>query len=54
MRVNRLWTAFAVPMVFDRVLDASGAFNAASRAVAVLVFGVVVGFTTHGCCLLTN
>ena len=54
MRVNRFCTAFAVPMVFDRVLDANGAFNAASHAVAALVFGVVVGFSTHGCCLLTD
>ena len=54
MRVNRLWIAFAVPIVFDRVLDDNGAFNAASCAVAALVFGVVVGFATHGCCLLTD
>ena len=46
MRVNRWWIAFAVPIVFDRVLDANGAFNAASRVVAALVFGVVVGFAT--------
>ena len=54
MRVNCLWIAFAVPIVFDRVLDANGTFSAASRAVAALVFGLVVGFATHGCCLLTN
>jgi len=54
MRVNRLWTAFAVPIVFDRVLDANGAFNAATCAVAALVFGVVVGFSTHGRCLPTD
>jgi len=52
MRMNYLWAAFAVPVVFDRVCDASGAFNAASRAAAALVFGVVVGVAVHGCCLL--
>ena len=54
MRVIHLWISFAVPMVFDRVLDDNGAFNAASCAVAVLVFGVVVGFATYGCCLLAD
>jgi hypothetical protein len=54
MSANRLWIAFAVPMVFDCVLDDNDMFNAAYRAVAALVFGVVVGFATHGCCLLTN
>jgi len=39
MRVNHLWIAFALPMVFDRVLDARGAFSAASFAIAALVFG---------------
>ena len=39
-------------MVFDHVLDDNGAFKAALRAVAALVLGVV-GFTLHGCCLLT-
>ena len=39
MRVKRLWIALAVPMVFDRVLDANGAFSAASSAIAALVFG---------------
>ena len=52
MRVNCVWIAFAVPMVFNRVLDDSDAFKAALRAVAVLVLGVV-GVTTHGWCLLT-
>ena len=49
MRVKRLWIAFAVPMVFDRVLNGNGAFKSALRAVAALVLGVV-GFTMHGCC----
>ena len=52
MRVKRLWIAFAVPLVFDRVLDANGAFKAALGAIAALVLGVV-GFATHGCCLHT-
>ena len=39
MRVKRLWIALAVPMIFDRVLDANGAFSAASFAIAALVFG---------------
>ena len=51
-RAKRLWIAFAVPMVFDRVLDDNGACKAALRAIAALVFGVVV-FTMLGCCLLT-
>ena len=42
MRANCLWAALAVPMVFDRVRDASGAFIAASLAVAALVFGVAL------------
>ena len=54
MHVNRWWIAFAVPIVFDHVLDANGAFIADFRAVAALVFGVLVGFFTHGRCLLTN
>jgi len=41
-------------MVFERVLAASGAFSAASCAVAALVFGVVVDFTMHGCYLLPD
>jgi len=41
MRVKRLWIAFAVLMVFDCVLDDSGAFKAALRAVSALVLGVV-------------
>ena len=52
MRMNCLRAAFAVPMVFDRVRDASGDVNAASCAAAALVFGVVVGVAVHGCCLL--
>ena len=52
MPVKRLWIEFAVPMVFDRVLDDNGAYKAALRAIAALVFGVV-GFTMLGCCLLT-
>ena len=52
MRVKRLWIAFAMPMVFDCVLDYNGTIKAALRAVAALVLGVV-GFTAHGCCLLT-
>ena len=47
-----LWIAFAMPMVFNRVLDDNGAFKAALHAVAALVLDVV-GFTTHGCCVLT-
>ena len=43
-----------MPIVFDCVLDANGAFIADFRAVADLVFGVLVDFYTHGCCLLTN
>ena len=39
MRVQSLWIAFAVTMVFDCVLDANGAFSAASFAIAALVFG---------------
>ena len=39
MRVKRLWTALAVPMVFDLVLGANGAFNAAFFAIAALVLG---------------
>ena len=39
MRVNRLWIAFALPMVFDCVLNARGAFSAASFAIAALVLG---------------
>ena len=39
-------------MVFDHVLDDSSAFEAALRAVAALVLGVV-GVTTYGWCLLT-
>ena len=54
MRVSFWWSAFAVPIVFDCVLDANGAFIVAFCAVAALVFGVLVGFSTHGCCLLTN
>ena len=55
MRVNCWWIAFAVPIVFDCVLDANGAFIADFRAVADLVFDVVgVGFDMHGLCLLTN
>ena len=46
MRVKRLWIALAVPMVFDHVLDANGAFSAASFAIAALVFG--------GCWLADN
>ena len=52
MPVNCLWTPFAVLMVFDRVCDASGAFIAASRDIAALVFGVVLGVPMHGCFLL--
>ena len=52
MHAKRLWIAFAVPMVFDRVLNDNGACKAALRAIAALVFGVV-GFTMLGCCLLT-
>ena len=52
MRVERLWIALAVPMVFDCVFDDNSAFKAAVRAVASLVLGVV-GFATHGCCLHT-
>ena len=52
MCVNRLWAAFAVPMVFDRVRDASGVFIAAYCAIAALVFGVVLGVTVHGSCRL--
>ena len=54
MRVNRLWIAFAVPIVFDHVLDANGAFIAAFCAAAALVFGVLVGFSMHGRCLLID
>ena len=52
MLVNCLWAAFAVPMVFDHVCDASSAVIAASCAIAALVFGVILGVTMHGCCLL--
>ena len=38
IRAKRLWIAFAVPMVFDRVLDDNGACKAALRAIAALVF----------------
>jgi hypothetical protein len=37
MHVKRLWIAFVVTMVFDRVLDDNGAFKAALCAVAALV-----------------
>ena len=43
-----------MPIVFDHVLDANGAFIADFCAVAALVFGVLVGFFTHGHCLLTD
>ena len=49
MRANRLWASLAVPMVFNRVRDASGLFIAASRAVAALVFGVALR-VVPGCC----
>ena len=52
MRANCLWAALAVPMVFDRVRDASGSFIAASCAVAALVFGVALR-VVPGCCRLT-
>ena len=39
MRVKRLWIALAVPMVFDHVLDANGAFSAVFFEIAALVFG---------------
>ena len=39
---------------FFCVLEDNGAVNAASRAVAALVFGVVVGFSTHGRWLLND
>ena len=39
MRVKHVWTALAVPMVFDLVLDANGKFNAAFFAIAALVLG---------------
>ena len=39
MLVKRLWITLAVPMFFNRVLDANGAFSAASFAIAALVFG---------------
>ncbi len=52
MRAKRLWIAFAVPIVFDCVLDDNGAFKSALQAIAALVFRVV-GFTMPGCCLLT-
>ena len=44
--------AFAVPMVFDCVLDDNGAFKVASRVIAALVLGVV-SFFTRVCFLLT-
>ena len=53
MCVNRLWAALPVSMVFDRVHDASGAFIAASRAVAALVLGSVALREVSGCCPLT-
>ena len=49
MRVNRIWAALALPMVFDRVFDASSAFIAASCAIAALVFGIFVGIIVLGC-----
>ena len=52
MRANCLWAALAVPMVFNRVRNASGSFIAASRAVAALVFGVAL-CVVPGCCRLT-
>jgi len=39
MRVKGLWTALAVPMVFDLVLNANSAFNAAFFTIATLVLG---------------
>ena len=54
MRVNRWWSAVSVPIAFDSVLDANGAFIAAFCAVAALMFGVLLGFSTHGRCLLTD
>ena len=54
MHVNCWWIAFAVPIVFDHVLDANGAFIADFRAVAALVFGVLVVFYMHVHCLLTD
>ena len=39
MRVKHLWTALAVPMVFDLVFDANGAFSAAFFAISALVLG---------------
>ena len=52
MRANRLWAALAVPMVFDRVRNASGLFIAASRADPALAFGVALR-VVPGCCRLT-
>jgi hypothetical protein len=52
IRANRFWAALAVPMVFDLVCDASGAFIAAARAIAALVFGVALR-VVPGCCRLT-
>ena len=49
MRVKRLWAALAVPMVFDLVRDASGAFIATARANAALVFGVALGVVMPVC-----
>ena len=37
---------------FDLVCGASGAFIAAFRAIADLVFGILVGVAEHGCCRL--
>ena len=52
MRVNSLWIVFALPMVFDHVLNDSGTCEASLRAIAAIVLGVV-DVTTHGWCLLT-
>ena len=50
MRVNCLWAALAVPMVFDLVCNSRGEFIAAFCAIAALVFGIVVGVAEHSCC----
>ena len=49
MHVNRQWAALAVPMVFDCVCVAGGAFIIASCDFAALVFSLVVGIANRGC-----